>query len=108
MKCLTGTPGKECRQIALLVLSCAISLCVSIASWAGVGGSISGSVSDSSGAVVPKAVVTLTNSNTGISKVVTADDKGAYAFPSLPIGHYNIEFAAPGFKPYRRTDVLVE
>jgi hypothetical protein len=87
-----------------------VFLCVSVTvtTRAGVGGSISGSVNDATGAVIQKTSVTATNTNTGIRVIVSTDDKGAYSFPSLPIGHYDVEFTAQGFKPYRRTGVLIE
>jgi Carboxypeptidase regulatory-like domain len=90
------------------LLWCAFFLCASIAAWAGVGGSVSGRVSDASGAVIPKTSVTVTNTNTGIHMAVITDDKGSYSFPSLPIGHYDLEFIAAGFKPYRRTGIVLE
>ena len=66
-------------------------LLLAISSWAGVGGSISGTVKDASGGVVPKATVTATNTDTGIKQTAATDDKGFYSFPSLPVGHYDLE-----------------
>src|ERR1700722_19002689 len=57
-------------------------------SRAGVGGSISGTVSDPGGGVVPKSTVTAINTSTGIRQSVTTDNKGFYAFTSLAIGRY--------------------
>jgi hypothetical protein len=76
--------------------------------WAGVSGSISGTVKDASGAVVPKVVVVVTNAGTGFRQTVTTDEKGLYSFPSLPIGNYDVAVASAGFKPYRRTDVVID
>jgi hypothetical protein len=75
---------------------------------AAVGGSISGTVKDHSGAVVPKATVTATNTDTGVRQVVTTNATGAYSFPSLPVGHYDINIATAGFKPYHRASVTVD
>jgi len=62
-------------------------------------GSISGTVKDSSGAVVPNARVTLTNTdqNVVVRTVKTAAD-GAYSAPLLPLGHYSVSAAADQFK----------
>ncbi len=62
-------------------------------------GSISGTVKDSSGAVVPNATVTLTNTdqNVVVRTVKTAAD-GAYSAPLLPLGHYSVSAAADQFK----------
>jgi Carboxypeptidase regulatory-like domain/TonB dependent receptor len=76
--------------------------------WAGVGGSISGTVTDPSGAVVPKVTVTAINTDTGIRQIVSTDDKGFYSFTSLPIGHYDIEVATADFRPYRRTGIVID
>jgi Carboxypeptidase regulatory-like domain len=79
-----------------------------IATWAGVGGSVSGTVNDSSGAVVTKADVTVINSDTGIRQAAMTDDKGLYSFPSLVVGHYTLEVRAAGFRPYRRTGIVID
>jgi hypothetical protein len=76
--------------------------------WPGVGGSISGTVVDPSGAVIAKARVTATNSDTGIRQTVTTDGKGFYTLPSLAIGHYDLEVTSAGFKIYRRTSIVID
>ena len=76
--------------------------------WAGVGGSIAGTVRDPSGAVIPKATVTATNTATGIRQTAATDDKGFYSFPSLPIGHYDLEITSTAFRPYRRTGIVLD
>ena len=81
---------------------------LALSAWAGVGGSISGTVTDPSGAVVPKATVTATNTDTGIRQTVATDDKGFYSFPSLPIGHYDLEITSAAFRPYRRTGIVID
>jgi Carboxypeptidase regulatory-like domain/TonB dependent receptor len=74
---------------------------------AGVGGAISGSVTDQTGDAVAQAQVAATNTSTGVRQTTTTDDRGGYSFLSLPIGRYNIEVTRAGFKPYRRTDVVI-
>jgi hypothetical protein len=81
---------------------------LAIVAWAGVGGSISGTVKDASGAVVPGAKVAATNTETGLRQAVTTDEKGSYSFPSLPIGNYNVDVSSAAFKPYRRTGVVLD
>jgi hypothetical protein len=81
---------------------------IALPGWAGVGGRISGTVTDPSGAVVPKAAIRATNTDTGIQQTVATDDKGFYSFPSLPIGHYNLEITSASFRPYRRTGIIVD
>jgi hypothetical protein len=77
-------------------------------SWAGVGGSVSGTVTDQSGAVVPKAIVTATATDTGIRQAVATDDKGFYSFASLPVGRYDLQVESTSFKPYIRTGIVID
>ena len=76
--------------------------------WAGVGGSISGTVKDPSGAVIPRAEVTVINLDNGVRQTTKSDDKGFYTFPVLLVGHFDVEVSGSGFKPYRRTSVVVD
>ena len=90
------------------LLAVVVSLLCASCLWPGVGGSISGTVVDPSGAVIAKARVTATNSDTGIRQTVTTDGKGFYTLPSLAIGHYDLEVTSAGFKIYRRTSIVID
>jgi hypothetical protein len=68
--------------------------------WGSVGGSISGTIKDPSGSVIPGADVTVREINTGLSYHVRTDDKGSYTFPVLPVGHYVLDVQATGFHGY--------
>src|SRR5256885_308802 len=61
-------------------------------------GTISGTVRDEKGAIVPKAEVSIQSEGTGISRTVASDDNGFYLAPSLPAGLYTISTAPRGFK----------
>ena len=76
--------------------------------FAGVGGSISGTVKDASGAAMAKASVVLVNINTNVRQSTVADAQGVYAFPVLPVGGYVLEVNYPGFRPYRRTGIVLD
>jgi hypothetical protein len=89
-------------------VSLALVLLLAINAWAGVGGSISGTVTDSSGAAVAKADVTATNADTGLRQTTVTDDKGFYALLNLPVGKYELEVASAGFRTYRRTGVVLD
>jgi len=68
------------------------------AGWAQTTGTIRGTVTDPSGAVVPGANVTATQSDTHVSRAVTTNESGDYEFPALPVGHYTLAVQAAGFK----------
>jgi Carboxypeptidase regulatory-like domain len=61
-------------------------------------GTISGVVSDPTGAVVPKATVTITNRDTGLTRTVTTNDLGEYIAPDLPNGIYRVTVRQANFK----------
>src|SRR2546428_4427382 len=61
-------------------------------------GTISGTVRDEKGAVVPRAEVSIQGEGTGTSRTVKSDDNGFYLAPSLPAGRYTISTAPSGFK----------
>lgn len=66
-------------------------------------GAFTGTVTDSSGAIVPNATVTITNRTTGVAVFTgNTDEQGLYLAPSLPAGIYNLGFEAANFK---KTDV---
>ena len=68
-------------------------------------GTISGTVADASGAVVPGVTVTATNNATGIVTTVLSNDAGVYNFASLLPGTYKISAALPGFQTQSFNDV---
>jgi len=61
-------------------------------------GAISGTVTDTTGAVVADTKVTITNEATAVSRIVTTDDSGFYSVEGLPVGKYRIDFSKAGFK----------
>jgi len=89
-------------------LVCILLLLVSIPTvWAD-SGSLSGTVKDPTGAVIAGATVTTRNMDTGVQQTVKTNESGVYNFPSLPVGHYTLESSFEGFRPYKRTDLLVD
>jgi hypothetical protein len=68
-------------------------------------GTISGSVADASGAVIPGVTVTATNNATGVVTTVLSNDSGVYNFASLLPGTYKISAMLPGFQTQTFNDV---
>ena len=75
---------------------------------AAAGGSISGTVKDPSGAAIPDTAIIIRNVETGTQETVNANAEGFYSFTVLPVGHYEIETFRPGFKPYKRTGLVID
>ncbi len=70
-------------------------------------GTIVGTVSDPSGAVLPGASVTVTNLGTGAKRTVTTDGQGSYSILSLTRGTYRIDIDDHGFKHFSRSPINV-
>src|SRR5689334_5817748 len=60
--------------------------------------SVTGTVRDSSGAVMPGATVTVKNLESGLTRTVETGASGSYSVPSLPIGRYEVDVEKTGFK----------
>jgi outer membrane receptor protein involved in Fe transport len=81
----------------------------SLGAWAQSGrGIIFGTVTDSQGALVTSADVTVTNQATGIAVKVKTDQAGGYIAPDLPAATYSINCEAPGFKTSEHNGVLLQ
>ena len=78
------------------------------AARAEVGGKITGVVKDQSGAVIPGAAVVVTNTQTGAKLSATTDQEGAFTFPVLAVGQYQVDVAIDGFQPYRETGLAID
>jgi hypothetical protein len=66
---------------------------------------ILGTVTDPSGAAVPNATITITNTDTGVARSLPTNSDGQYVAPDLIIGHYNVRVKAAGFKGRRAEEV---
>ena len=86
----------------------AMVLLATVIAWSSITGSISGIVTDPSGALISGATVTAKNMQTGITTSVTSDSKGFYNFPALPVGSYDIEITQTGFRSYRKTGLVID
>jgi Carboxypeptidase regulatory-like domain len=71
----------------------------------GVFATLTGVVSDPTGAVVPNAKIVLTDAVSGSARDTTADSDGYYTFASVPVGSYNLSVAAAGFKDFAASNI---
>ena len=93
--------------LSVFVLSFALLGFVQCADAQVLFGSVSGTVTDQSGAGVPKAHVTLTNKATNVQKEADADESGHYTITDVPPGNYDLKVTASGFKPLTQTNLSV-
>src|SRR5947209_18510920 len=88
------------------------SVLVSLAACAGGLGqttaTIVGTVTDSSGAVVPDVSVTVTSEGTGLTRKTLSNQSGNYAVPLLPVGVYSVIAEAAGFKKKTTTGIVLD
>ena len=91
-----------------VVIGLLLSFLVSIPGYAQVAGAnLSGTVTDTSGAVVPNAMISIENSATGVKRDTPTDSAGFYSAPNLPAGIYDITTTAPGFSTFEQKGVTL-
>lgn len=91
---------KVVKKFALHSVSVISLLCLGIGvpAFGQVNATVEGTVSDSSGAIMPNVVVTAKNDNTGVTTTATTNGAGAYTFASLQPGSYSVSAANSGFQ----------
>ncbi|MGH9452734.1 MAG: carboxypeptidase regulatory-like domain-containing protein, partial [Terriglobia bacterium] len=98
---MKGTEFQRRRLLQHAAWVAMLGFCVVLSAWPCysqiVNATLSGTVTDSSGAVIPAATVTATNVATGVAANTTSDANGSYTLPSLPPGSYNVSFEKSGF-----------
>jgi hypothetical protein len=107
-QCIHLAGGRVMRNRRRASLSLYLFLFLAIGlTWASIAGSISGLVTDSSGAVIAGAKVIATDTQTGVQTTVTTDAKGFYSLPALPVGTYDLQVSQIGFKTYTETGLVI-
>jgi Carboxypeptidase regulatory-like domain/TonB-dependent Receptor Plug Domain len=81
---------------------CLMAVAVRTSAQTGSSGTIGGTVTDPSGAVVAKATVTIHNPVSGYAQTATTDNSGGFSFPNVPFNPYHMTVSAPGFAPYAK------
>ena len=102
--CLRPGKGRCTRLLLTFALIASLAMIVQ----ADTGGSISGTVTDQSGGVVPDTTVSVLNLDTTVQQTTKTNGNGFYNFAALPVGRYEIEIVREGFKPYKRTGLVID
>jgi hypothetical protein len=92
-------------QLGILLFSVSLVPC---ARGQAVSGSITGSVIDPSGAVLPGAAISVVNEATGVEYPTKSNDAGYFNVPNLISGTYKVDVTASGFRPVSRTGIQVD
>src|SRR4029077_7113245 len=105
---ISRTVFKNCLFRGALLLMFAFSAFTAFRVQAQVAGAtLSGTVTDSSGGLVPNAKVSIQEVATGVTRALTTDSAGFYSAPNLPPGNYDVTFTAPGFSSYTQRGVTL-
>ena len=92
---------------ALFVICLFVTLALSVMAQTAGTGALTGTVTDSTGAVVPNATVTATSTDTGQTRTATTGSDGSYKFNLLPPGTYRVKFEAAGFQTVEVPSITV-
>src|SRR5439155_843381 len=98
---------KTRRALAVTFLVFGILVAPSINAQIANTGSVQGTVSDPSGAMLVDARVTLVSQDTGAAQSAQTDAAGGFAFPIVPAGQYRLEVSNTGFKSFAQRDISV-
>ncbi|MEP7116393.1 MAG: TonB-dependent receptor [Acidobacteriota bacterium] len=95
------------RRLILALALVAAAVIPSAAQSTAINGSIEGVITDESGGVLPGVTVTVTNLDTGDSRVVITNESGLYRAPLLTLGKYKVAAELQGFKKFEQTGVNI-
>lgn len=102
-------PARE-HPVRSTLLACLglLAMCLALVpgAWAQENATITGTVTDSTGAVVPNAQLTLTNPATGQTRTSVSNAVGAYRFANVAAATYTLTATAPGFQKFVRTGIV--
>lgn len=101
-----GTGRNRLTLFAGLVLTLGLSI-FATTSWSQDNATVTGTVLDSSNALVPNATITLTNPSTGQARDTVSNNSGIYRFANVGVGNYTLTAFASGFEKFTRTGIVV-
>src|SRR5882724_10067547 len=96
------------RIVMVVVIGLFVSTMISATGWAQSTATISGSVKDTTGAVLPGVEVKVMQTETSVSRTTVTNETGSYVLPNLPLGPYRLEAALPGFRTVVRTGIVLQ
>ena len=103
-----GRHSLNLRGVLVGLFALALIVCPLIAGAQELTATLSGAVTDSTGAVIPKAAVSITQNATGAVRTVQSDDSGNYVFSNVPAGSYTLNVSSSGFTSFVAKDVILK
>jgi hypothetical protein len=91
-----------------ILLFAAFFFALSITAWCQDTASIVGTVTDPTGAVIPKVKLTISNPDRGFTRELISDSAGYYSISAVPIGNYVVTAEAPGFEKLVRSEITLQ
>src|SRR5262249_31181963 len=92
----------------LSLILCCLAVCATVWAQAVSVAQITGTVKDSSGAMLPGVELKATQTETGYTRSVITDETGAYIISNLPVGPYRLEASLPGFTTHAQTGIVLQ
>jgi hypothetical protein len=96
------------RNAGVFVAVMLISVLAAGMAWGQATAQISGTVKDQSGAVLPGAEITATQTETGIVRNTISNETGFFNLPNLALGPYRLEVSLPGFRTFAQTGIVLQ
>ena len=96
------------NRLVRVVFGSVLVLMVAASAWAQATAQINGTVTDTSGGVLPGTTVTVIQTDTGFRREVVTDGMGSFTLTNLPIGPYRLEVALAGFRTYVQTGIVLQ
>jgi hypothetical protein len=100
--------GNQNHNLTRAILICACLLLQLVVAYGQTQSRLTGTVTDSSGAVIPGAKIELRNAGTGVVQTALTSPAGTYDFPTVPPGVYELRCQAEGFKSYTRSGIVLD
>ena len=100
--------SKVSSTVLALCFVLALTLFPSVPANAQVSGAtLSGTVTDATGAVIPGVMISIKNRDTGIVRSLMTDEAGFYAAPNLQAGNYDVTASQPGFNTAQQSNIVL-
>src|SRR5436190_8361588 len=96
------------RRYGRVLGACLVIVFTCTSAWAQATATISGTVRDQSGAVLPGVTITVTQQETGVMRTTVSNETGSYVLPNLPLGPWRLEAMLQGFATFAQSGIVLQ